>query len=196
VSLAVLGALETSKGRYQEARSHLEQSLRITEKLRGREHPEVGGVLNLLAVLEVKTGHPAAARADHERSLAISRPRLDAGHPQSVFSSRSSVSESGHFESTEQSSSVPPVTRSPLQSGPDVTGPDLPRCVWPRCSPGAGRRQSCVAAPALGVTDSGAPIHLVASGREWREKFLAGVEANPRVFPGRSWSYGGMRFQR
>jgi Tfp pilus assembly protein PilF len=76
VSLSVLGALESSTGRYKEARSHLEESLRITEKLRGPEHPEVAGVL------EVKTGHPQAARADYERSLAISRPRLDAGHSQ------------------------------------------------------------------------------------------------------------------
>lgn len=82
VSLALLGALETSKGSFKEARRHLEASLRITEKLRGREHPEVGAVLNLLAVLEVRTGNPGAARADYERSLAISRPLLDAKHHQ------------------------------------------------------------------------------------------------------------------
>ncbi len=81
ISLATLGYIETLEGDLASGRTHLEQSLAVTEKLLGKEHPRLGEVLNLLGGLELKAKRPQVARGRFQRALDIGRKRLAPGHP-------------------------------------------------------------------------------------------------------------------
>jgi tetratricopeptide (TPR) repeat protein len=78
VNLAVIADV---KGDRREARRLLLSSIRMLEAANGPDSPNIASALNQLAVVETGDGHPDAARAALERSLAISRKlKLDSGH--------------------------------------------------------------------------------------------------------------------
>jgi hypothetical protein len=58
-----------------------QRSLAITEKALGKDHPDVAGSLNNLAVLYKDTGRHAEAEPLLKRSLAIKEKALGKGHP-------------------------------------------------------------------------------------------------------------------
>lgn len=72
-----LGLLAKNTGRYDEARLHYQQALRVFEKTQP-DGVRVAGVLTNLGNIEHRLGRPAVARDRHERALALRR-RNDPG---------------------------------------------------------------------------------------------------------------------
>ncbi len=76
ISTSTLGTIAMRRKKFDEARKLLHEALRVQEKLQGKDHPEVGAVLNLIGELELTTGHREAARTALERSYAIAKRSL------------------------------------------------------------------------------------------------------------------------
>ncbi|NMO23004.1 tetratricopeptide repeat protein [Pyxidicoccus fallax] len=81
ISMSVLGGVRMRQKKYAEARTLLEDSLRMNEALRGKDHVELGATLNLLGELETRAGRLDAAQQHYERTLALSERALTAEHP-------------------------------------------------------------------------------------------------------------------
>ncbi|HYV45151.1 MAG TPA: tetratricopeptide repeat protein [Myxococcaceae bacterium] len=81
ISETTLGTIALRKGDRKEARRLLADAVRVLEASGGADSPNVAAALNLLSDVEEVEGHRDAARADLERSLAISRKlNLDSKH--------------------------------------------------------------------------------------------------------------------
>ncbi|MGA9522052.1 MAG: tetratricopeptide repeat protein [Myxococcaceae bacterium] len=82
VSMTVVGTVVMLRRRYPEARRLFEDSLRIQERVRGREHPELCAVHNMIGTLEYRESKLDAAKARFEKALAIGRKaKLTDSHP-------------------------------------------------------------------------------------------------------------------
>ena len=81
ISETTLGTIALRKGDRKEARRLLEDAVRVLGASGGADSPNVAAALNLLSDVEEVEGRRDAARADLERSLAISRKlNLDSRH--------------------------------------------------------------------------------------------------------------------
>lgn len=84
ISRTGLGTVLSRSKRLREARVMITEALAVTERVLGATHPNVGGVLNLLADVEIDSGQYDAAEKLLKRSLAISEPKLAPNHSQIV----------------------------------------------------------------------------------------------------------------
>lgn len=80
-ALADLARVYDQAGEYSKAQALYQESLGITRKVTGENHPAYGTILNNFAVLCRKTGDHAQAEALHLRSLNIRRKTLGEVHP-------------------------------------------------------------------------------------------------------------------
>ena len=74
------------QGQYSQALSCFSRSLAITEKIYGREHPEVALLLNNIADLYQEMKDLAKAEDFYQRSLSMSVKLLGEAHPSVVIS--------------------------------------------------------------------------------------------------------------
>jgi tetratricopeptide (TPR) repeat protein len=70
-----------SAGRYAEAIPYARQALEIEERVSGLNHPNVGNILNYLALLHYRRGSYADAEPLFQRSLAIVEKAFGPNHP-------------------------------------------------------------------------------------------------------------------
>lgn len=84
ISRIGLGTVFERSKRLSEARVMITEALAATERLLGPSHPDVGGVLNLLADVEIDSGNLDAAEKLLRRSLTISEAKLAPNHSQIV----------------------------------------------------------------------------------------------------------------
>jgi CHAT domain-containing protein len=71
-----------SAGRYAEAIPYARQALEIEERVSGLNHPNVGNILNYLALLHYRRGSYADAEPLFQRSLAIVEKAFPPDHPE------------------------------------------------------------------------------------------------------------------
>jgi Tfp pilus assembly protein PilF/predicted Ser/Thr protein kinase len=76
-----LGLVVHSEGKYEEARSYLEQALAIRERVLGPDHPSVAASLINLGNVAVEEAKYDDARGYYERALAIHEQALGPEHP-------------------------------------------------------------------------------------------------------------------
>jgi eukaryotic-like serine/threonine-protein kinase len=76
-----VGVVAESQGKYDEARVHHEQSLALSEKALGPDHPSVAHSLICLGRVEHEQGKYDEARVHYERALTIWENALGPDHP-------------------------------------------------------------------------------------------------------------------
>jgi tetratricopeptide (TPR) repeat protein len=81
LSSAELAKLYEAQGRYIDAEPFYEQSLKITERQLGSNHPHVAASINNLALLFYYQGRYSKAEQLFQRSLAVRTQQLGSNHP-------------------------------------------------------------------------------------------------------------------
>lgn len=80
------GSLESDRGNYAAAETHMLAALAITERVRGPRHAEVSNILSDLAVLYDRTDRLKEAEAAYRRSQAIDAVTLPRNNPAAIGS--------------------------------------------------------------------------------------------------------------
>lgn len=83
-SLASIGGVLAVAGERDDARRHLEHSLRISDRLGDAQSPNIVPALRVLAFLDRESGDLRSARTHLERALAILRTALGSDHPETA----------------------------------------------------------------------------------------------------------------
>ncbi|WP_340316539.1 CHAT domain-containing tetratricopeptide repeat protein [Rhizorhabdus argentea] len=95
----------TAERRWIDAVALGRQALAIEERIKGADHPEVGGTLSLIAGWLVEQGKPAEATPLYRRALGIFERRLGSGHrltEQAASNLAANLQSLGQYDEAEQ----------------------------------------------------------------------------------------------